>query len=498
MHGVLRCVFYALLFRLTYANVKSPLRGVELYEQTDPALFRPYGLIDLLGIPYLDPEVLSIVATITGVAMLFAAMGFLSRTSAIVTAIGFVFLHGMYLGSNSLNHYWFLSMYAVVALCFTRTNDQWSVDYYIKEWRGTLRESRPTLADTGLARKVFLVLTVGFYFGAGISKLFTAGPIWANGHLIAYFATVQHVGPISTFVAENYWLCNILGGLSFFLEVGAPLALIGKKTRMLFILGWTGMHLGIWLSVGPKYWGNILCFCLLIDWGGLARSVKAQFPRLMRVPWRMVEQLTLPSALSKKIEEISAQRASVGAMVGTFLLVLVSTVSLGQVFWWPLTNVYMYCSYFSFPHDIRADYPTQDYQEVVSAQAIARSYWETMPPIEATEYFSFLFRLRFAGDDTEPLEFSTVPGVSSRKQWILTVARPVLIEDFATKPQGRIAFDPLDPDYPAQRLLRQYLPILRKHLEPEVLEQYDRVELTYPLKEGRVAIASVSLAPNEP
>ena len=75
------------------------------------------------------------------------------------------------------------------------------------------------------------------------------------------------------------------------------------------------------------------------------------------------------------------------------------------------------------------------------------------------------------------------------------MARPVLIEDLAAKPRGRIEFDPRDPDYPAQRLLLQYLPILRKHLDRKILKRYDRVELTYPLKRGPVAIASVPLKP---
>ncbi len=53
----------------------------------------------------------------------------------IVTLIGVFFLHGMFLGSNTFNHNWFLTMYAFIVLCFARTNDAWSVDYHLSKIR---------------------------------------------------------------------------------------------------------------------------------------------------------------------------------------------------------------------------------------------------------------------------------------------------------------------------------------------------------------------------
>ncbi|MDQ3224701.1 MAG: hypothetical protein M3Q75_14705 [Gemmatimonadota bacterium] len=74
-----------------------------------------------------------------------------------------------------------------------------------------------------------------------------------------------------------------------------------------------------------------------------------------------------------------------------------------------------------------------------------------------------------------------------------SVVRPVLIEDLAAKPRGRIDFDPDRPDFPAQRLVLDYLPVLLKHADPGLLGRYERLELTYPLSQGRVVIASVPL-----
>jgi hypothetical protein len=70
---------------------------------------------------------------------------------------------------------------------------------------------------------------------------------------------------------------------------------------------------------------------------------------------------------------------------------------------------------------------------------------------------------------------------------------PVLIEDFAAKPPGLVEHDPDGPAFPAQRLLLDYLPVFREHADPGVVGQYERLELTYPLSRGQVAIASVGL-----
>lgn len=168
MHGLLRFVFYGGLFLLARDYGLSPFHGITWYEMTSPEMFRSYGLMALLGIPYLAPETLRLVIVATQVAWVLAAIGLFSRASAVATALGVTFLHGMFLGSNALNHNWFLPTYALIALCFTRTTDPWSVDYHLQKWwtgRPPGPEGSP--ADTGLARKAVLLLAVGFYFAAG-------------------------------------------------------------------------------------------------------------------------------------------------------------------------------------------------------------------------------------------------------------------------------------------------------------------------------------------
>jgi len=487
MSGLLRFTFYAGLFLLALDSPLSPLRMIAYYEATSPELFRSYGLIDLLGIPYIDPVIIRSIIFATAVAWVLAAIGFLSRWSATATAIGVTFLNGLFFGITPFNHSWILPTFALLALCFVRTNDRWSVDYHLRKWRqGTPQEFKGSLAETGLARKAFLVTAVGFYFAAGMTKMFEAGPRWADGHTIEYFAAErQALVPLGKFLAGNLWLCALLAVGSLTVELGAPAALFSRKARYPLIAGWTSLHLGIWLTVGPRYFENILCFALLIDWGAARRGVRERV-RLRRL-------LKIPSPRPPDAPPIAYRRAWRGVAAAGLLLPLVAAVALGQLFWWPLTHVYMYSPYFSNSHEIRANHPRGNYHNAAAAQRIAREFLETRAPNETTEYFAFLTQLRLVGEGSEPLYLSSAPGIPTRKQWILTVVMPVLIEDFAAKPPGLVEHDPDGPAFPAQRLLLDYLPVFREHADPGVVGQYERLELTYPLSRGQVAIASVGL-----
>jgi hypothetical protein len=512
LHGALRFFLYAtLLLSALFQSNKSPIRGFWYYEATDPKLFRTYGLVKLLHIPYLEPVYIRIVIILVICAWFCAAIGLFTRISTVVTAIGVFFLHGIFLGSNAFNHAWFLTMYAFIALCFARTNDRWSVDYYLKKYfRKKIRHNqhRPkkiTLADTGFARQLFLVFAVGFYFAAGLSKLHNAGLAWTNGHLIQYFAEMYNEPPLGSILANSLFLSQLSAVISLLFELGAIAALFSRQARLILVLGWIGMHIGIRFSLGPRYIQNIICLTLLIDWRRAAIAVKQW---LVTAKKKLLSSKLQPPRAKKPTQKpLHRSKAKIigtipGIVGGTCLIVLMASVALGQIFWWPLTTVYMYSSNYSNLGDIRADYPRKDYYNPAKLQKIAREF-RSPSAIEATQYLVFRVCLRLTGRGNKPLylfdateSYST--GVPKWKQFILTVARPVIIEDLASKPLQKIAFDPNHPEYPAQKFLLDYAPILRNHVAPNIWQKYDRIELVYPVIDAeQYAIADKEPIPEQ-
>ncbi|MEM1303466.1 MAG: hypothetical protein AAGG46_01130, partial [Planctomycetota bacterium] len=247
--------------------------------------------------------------------------------------------------------------------------------------------------------------------------------------------------------------------------------------RHLWVVGLIGMHLVIRYAMGPAYWPNIACLLLLVDWGWVIAAVG----RLARRTRAESERAPAPSTDGEPDCDAPAAGVPVGRWLERTALATVASTAVFGVFWWPLTSVYMYCGYFSLEKDIRAGIPRLDYYDAAAAQKIACNFRRTQPPPEVAEYFSFQVALRLAGDDRPPRYLYDSLGVPTWKQWVLTVAAPVLIEDLCAKPTGVIEHNPADTDYPAQRFLQQQAEVLRDHLAPDLLANYERLELVYPL-----------------
>jgi len=482
LHGLLRFAFYGGMFVLALFHWKSPLRALALYEATDPALYRPQGLLGLLGASYLDPQVLRSLVGVTAVAWVLAAIGLLTRPAQVVCAVGVCVLHGLYLGTSAFNHNHFLTMYALVALCFARTDDRWSVDAWLRRRSGggqaPEQERARGLASTGLARKVVLVLAVGFYFSAGLTKLQSSGLAWADGQTVAYFAQERgerHL--LGHLLIDRLWLCSALSILTLCVELASPLALVSRRARSLLILGWCGMHLGIHLTLGPSYWQNILCLALVVDWGAVSGRVRRR-PAAPQAPPRRRRDLE------------PADRFAL--VTASLLLPLWLVVAAGQLFWWPLTSVYMYSSYYSLTGGTRAGFPLADYESEAGAQGIARALHAGRGSQDAREFLAYRASVRLAGGG-ETLDLEGTSFVATRKQWALVVLQPVVIEDLTEKPEGHIGFEPDAAPTAATRFCRELVGVIRRRLSEATWAEFDSVELVYPLAEGEVVLGSAPL-----
>lgn len=497
LSGPMRLMFYGGTLAMALWKNKSPITSIRNYRATDPDYVRFHGIFDFIGVEYIPQELLLGAAGVLMITWFFAAIGLFTRISMMMTAILAAFLHGAFLGVNVFNHNWFVAVYALAALAIMRPDDRWSIDGWWRRRRSRSKDGdghatasrRATIADTGFGRQVLLVCVIGFYFGAGMTKLYVSGWQWMDGSTIAYFGE-EHNRPVGQFMASLPWLCRMLAIFTLILELGGIFAPFSRWWKRIWLFGLAMMHIGIWISVGPRYVENIMCFALLIDWGRMRRDLPVWMGRFFN---GIIQSTNATSTLS--LESLPAMRRRLAVIGGTLVTGLMLSVGIGQIFWWPLTNVYMYCGYFSHEKAIRGNFPLADFEDPAKVQQIARHAIEQGWPREATEYLAFRVQLRFVGDGLEPRYKGEPLGLTGRKQWILSLVHPAVIADFAAKPPGRIAFDPQDRAYPAQRFLEASLPALRRHAPPWY-EDFNRVELVYECGENEfVAIASAPLWP---
>ena len=183
LSGPLRYAFYLGLFVFALRDGKSPLRGVIRYAAIDPIWYETHGLMSSLGVGRLPVAVLWVLTAALAIAWTAAAFGLKTRVAIVTGAIVSFLLHGLLLDTNAYNRGWFVPIYAQLALCFARTTDEVSAD---ARWFGDRPTPDGRVADSGFARKVVLVVLVGFYFASGVTKLVQAGWAWADGQTLLF------------------------------------------------------------------------------------------------------------------------------------------------------------------------------------------------------------------------------------------------------------------------------------------------------------------------
>jgi hypothetical protein len=97
-------------------------------------------------------------------------------------------------------------------------------------------------------------ITVVAYLLAGVAKLKISGLHWADGEVLR--STMAHdavrkaaVGsihsPLGAWLVQYGWPFPVLGAMTLVLELGAPLALLGRRVAAAWVLGIWSFHLGV-------------------------------------------------------------------------------------------------------------------------------------------------------------------------------------------------------------------------------------------------------------
>jgi hypothetical protein len=365
LSGRLRFVFYSgSLLLFFFLN-----DGLDFTrEYAVPDFYEPRGLPDLLGVPYLAPGAMRALMAGLYIAWVCAAVGFFSRAAKVATALGMLVALGFqqaYVAGASHTHY--LLLWSLFCLAFSTSDLDWSVDSWLSRKaslrRSTTSRAQEGLGATGLPRQALLLIAVASYFSAGASKLVDAGLVWANGVSVQQYIASQ-VGQTSfelvtslrMWVAGQLWLCFLFSVGSLVLELGAPLALISRRLRHAFIVGWVAMHVVIVVVMFPNFWIQAWCVgVLLTDWHWIRRVSARWIPRLQ------VPAFQPP---------VGAFRARLGGALYASLLIPIMATTVLQIEWHPFTHLPMYSSYVA--PGIIAGIPEEDFGIESRAREIAR------------------------------------------------------------------------------------------------------------------------------
>lgn len=239
------------IFVMTYVLIRLPVY-LGLRNRPDGA-FEGIGVLSVLTEAPSHTLVVSvlIVTLATGVAFTIGAW---FRITAPVFALGLLFLGTVRSSFGQLLHFENLFVIHVMVLALSPAADAWAISPGRRGSARTAANGGEPSTRYGFPLAVASLVTVLTYVVAGIAKLRYGGLEWmfgdTLGNHVAYSASRQDLigasaPPLAALAVSHAWIFPPLAVGSVLIELAAPLALLGRRSRWLWAgLAWT-MHLGI-------------------------------------------------------------------------------------------------------------------------------------------------------------------------------------------------------------------------------------------------------------
>ena len=220
------------------------------------AQFAPVGVIRAIAAP-LPPALVSGIAAATLVLRVAFTAGWRYRVTAPLAALGLLWTISYRNAWGMVFHTENLVVLHVIALACLPAADAWSLDRRTALPFGSRPRAAPP-AGYGWAVKLLAALTCATYLLAGIAKLRIAGLAWLDGEQLRNQIAVDNLrkavlgaatAPLARlFVVHPDGLIG-LSVLTLAIELGAPLALLGRRIAWLWLWGAWAFHAGVVLSM---------------------------------------------------------------------------------------------------------------------------------------------------------------------------------------------------------------------------------------------------------
>ncbi len=234
---------------------------VQRIARSDSSMFEPVGLSNLLTEP-LPPALFTALFSF-GIALNIAyILGWKFKWTGPVFAILLLFLLSYRNSWSMIYHSRIALVLHVLVIGFVSAADAWSFDAWWKKKKGSVANV-VSHWRYGWPIKLVCAATVLTYFLSGVAKVL--GELawdWVTGDAMRSQVAIdtlrkQMLGEMSSPLFEWLYphteLFLIMGITTFILELGAPLAMVNKRTGMIWaVLTWL-MHWGIFFIMGIRF-----------------------------------------------------------------------------------------------------------------------------------------------------------------------------------------------------------------------------------------------------
>ena len=279
--GICRVLFYGL--ELAYhADIRLPEWG-----NVPMSLYKPVWLFERLHLPVLSPGSLLVFEIVWKLALLFSCLGFLTRISTVVAALGTAYLLGLPFNFGKVYHMSAIVVFTSAILAFSQCGAAVSIDALLRRKRGL-----PALPPSGEYRwpvRMVWVLMGCLFLNAGMAKVIHGGTEWALGENMAILLVQRQYQNDNAlpflnwglFIAKHKILYSIFAGSSMVIETAGFLAIfIRYPWKLVLPMSLLGMQIGIGLLMRVWFTPFMIVYLFWIPWGDILRWMAARRTKL--------------------------------------------------------------------------------------------------------------------------------------------------------------------------------------------------------------------------
>jgi hypothetical protein len=270
--------------RLVYVSIllwTLPISGIGAVSLSPDALWRPTPLFEWIGLTAAPAAALRTMGAALSAALVFSAIGFLTRLSCLIAAVLSFYLLGLRECYGVVYHSTSTIPLMLLVLAAGRSGDAWSVESLLGRLLGRT-PARERVAAGEYTWPVRLAQTYAalVFFAAGVAKLRHGGFAWIfSGNLREiligehYLATVR-ANPIGLQVAEHVYLCMLAALVVVAAEALAPWALVSKPARAVIVPALFVFNASLSVFFGFTFAPLLATFVFWIPWSAAAGALR--------------------------------------------------------------------------------------------------------------------------------------------------------------------------------------------------------------------------------
>jgi hypothetical protein len=272
--GLCRLVFLACLL---YA---LPIPRFGAWATLPAAMWEPIALFRWLGLMPASAAALDTMSLALEVALVTAALGFLTRSSCTVAALLSFYLFGLSQCFGGVYHGTTVVPPVLLILALARSGDTCSLDSLLRRASGRAPASSAAAAgEYTWPIRLAQCLCVLVFCAAGVAKLRHGGLAWAFSDNLREILIGQHYNvfaPTSDLglrVAEHRYLCMATAAVLMTAEALAPLALFSVAARRVLLPLLVVFLLALPPLFGFRFQTFLALFVFWIPWQRLGRRL---------------------------------------------------------------------------------------------------------------------------------------------------------------------------------------------------------------------------------